>query len=227
MILYGKQIFFYFLEHKKESIQKVYLSKEIEKSIFKKLYDLEIVRVDTKKAQALAKGGNHQGFIFEIDEPPLHDIGELKSFSKILVLVGLSDVGNIGAIVRSAYSLGCDGVVISECSSFKLDGVIRSSSGIAIDMPISLYKSSKDLINELKQVGFLQIGLDKSGEDLRDKNFKSLKKIAIFVGSEGFGMPKKILEKLDSVVSIKMEREFDSLNVSVATGILLDRIRDE
>jgi 23S rRNA (guanosine2251-2'-O)-methyltransferase len=226
MVVYGKQIFLYLLEHKKELIEEVFLSKEIDRKIFAKVSKLNvpIIRVDNKKAQAMAKGGNHQGFILKIRDFKLSTFDDIKKNSNfILVLVGITDVGNIGAIVRTAYALGVDGIIITQVNSINFEAVSRSSSGAIFDMNIAIHKNSLDLVNELKLDGFESFGADLNGID--EKDIQIPEKRALFLGSEGFGIPQKVLKKLDKLVNIKMKREFDSLNVSVAAGILINRMK--
>jgi len=226
MIVYGKQIFLYLLERHREKIQEVYLSKEIDKRLFQKIVskNIPIKRVDTKKAQAMARGGNHQGFILKTDDFEFSRLSEIKRGDFVLILSGLTDVGNIGAIVRSAYALGVDGIVISKISTINVEGVARASAGALFDMPIVLEKDLNSVINELKQVGFLSYCADMSGEDIR--KVKTAKKRVLIMGSEGEGLSKKILSNCDKIVKIEMQREFDSLNVSTACAILCDRMRD-
>ena len=225
MIVYGKQIFIYLLEKYPKLIKNIYLAKEIDKKLFAKIGKLnqKIIKLDFKKAQAMSRGGNHQGFLLEIEPYKFSDFDTLKKQNFLLVLQGITDVGNIGAIVRTAYSLGVDGIIISGIKNLKIDAIARSSAGALFDMPIVITKNELDMINELKQVGFTIYGADKSGEDIRTVNI-NYKKV-LFMGSEGEGLSNKLLKKMDKLLSIKMEREFESLNVSVATAILCDRIR--
>ena len=225
MIVFGKQIFMYILEKYPKLIKNIYLAKEIDKKIFSKIGRLnqKIIKLDFKKAQAMSRGGNHQGFLLEIEPYEFSHFDSLKKQNFLLVLHGITDVGNIGAIVRSAYSLGVDGIIISGIKNIKIDAVARSSSGALFDMPIAMMQNELDTINELKQVGFTLYGADKSGIDIRSTEI-TLKK-ALFMGSEGEGLSNKLLKKMDKLLSIKMEREFESLNVSVATAILCDRMR--
>lgn len=225
MIVYGKQIFNYITNNHPNLINEVYLAKEIDKKLFYQISKLnhKIVKLDPKKAQSLSRGGNHQGFLLDIEELKFSNFSDLKKFDFLLVLHSVTDVGNIGAIIRSAYSLGVDGIIISGVNSIKSEGVIRSSSGAAFELPIVLYKNTLDLANELKQVGFYLYGADMGGDDVRDVEI--VKKKALFLGSEGEGLTKRVIEKMDKMVSIKMERDFESLNVSVAAALLCDRIR--
>ncbi len=225
MIVYGKQICLYILENYANIINEIYLQKEIEKKLFYKISALnkKIVRVDSKKAQAMAKGGNHQGFLLDIRDLSFSSFKDIKDENFLLVLHNITDVGNIGAIIRSAYIFGVDGVVITSQKHFNLEPVVRSSSGALLEMPVVLYPNCLDLINELKMSGFVTYGADLNGKNLKDIKFKDNKK-ALFLGSEGDGIPGKILSKLDKKISINMVRDFNSLNVSAAAAIICDRI---
>jgi len=224
MIIYGKQLFLYILKNYPQKLIKVQLSKKCEQKLFNKIKRIcdDVVLVDNKKAQALSRGGNHQGFIAEISDLDFIEFSDAKNSNFLLILQGITDVGNIGAIVRSAYAFGVDAIIISGIKSLNLEAIIRTSSGAVFDMPIVLEPNTYDLINELKQVGFRLYGADMHGKNIKDMNFHS--KIALMMGSESDGIPNRVKEKLDEIVSIKMAREFDSLNVSAATAVLCDRI---
>jgi len=221
MIVYGKRIFYYILENHRNIVKEIILSKKLDKKEFAKLQKLniKITIADNKKAQSLARGGNHQGYFLDIDFiPKTKNITQLKS---VVVLDNITDMGNIGAIVRSAYSFGIDEVIVTGINELKWESVIRMSAGAAVDMPILVVKNILDVINELKMAGFRIVGADMNGEysiKLDDD------KVALVMGSEDRGLSKRVKSKLDEVVSIKMKRNFDSLNVSVASAILIDRI---
>ncbi len=225
MLIYGKQVFLYVLEKHSDLIEEILLSKEIDKKLFSKIAKLnkKIVKLDNKKAQALARGGNHQGFFLKVKDFEFYSFEEIKKFNFLLVLVGLTDVGNIGAIIRSAYVLGVDAIVISEVKSLNLEGVARASSGALFDMPIVMIENTLDIINELKQINFSLYGATVDGIDVRE--LKPTEKRVILLGNESSGLNKKVLAKVDKKITIKMQKEFDSLNVSSAAAILIDRIR--
>jgi len=227
MIVYGKQIVFYILEKHPKMIKQIFLTKEIDKKLFNKFMDVgaKIVRPDNKKAQALAKGGNHQGFLLDIDEFEFAHMKDVKKSDFIVVLDGLSDVGNIGAIVRSCYAMGVDAVVICGLKNFYAAPIVRTSSGAMLDMPIAISYNSYDLANELKQVGFSLVGADMDGYEVKDIQREKDQKVALFLGNEGDGLSNKLKKKLDLKVSINMENDFDSLNVSVAAGILIYELK--
>ena len=224
MIIYGKQLFLYILEKYPQKLINVKLSKKCEQKLFSKIKRIcdDVTLVDNKKAQALSRGGNHQGFIAEIEDLDFAEFESIKNSNFLLILQGITDVGNIGAIIRSAYAFGVDAIIISGIKSINLEAIIRTSSGAVFDMPIAMRNNTFDLINELKQVGFRLYGADMNGVNIKNVEFD--KKIALMMGSEGEGISHKTKTKLDEIISIKMAREFDSLNVSAATAVFCDRI---
>lgn len=227
MIVYGKQTVFYILENHPKIIKQIFLTKDIDKKLFKKFMDVgaKIVRPDNMKAQSMAKGGNHQGYLLQIDEFEFADIKDVKKSEFIVVLDGLNDVGNIGAIVRSCYAMGVDAVVVCGMKNFNPSPVIRTSSGAMLDLPVAVTFSSYDLANELKQVGFSLVGADMEGYKLKSIERQENQKIALFLGNESEGLSNKLKKKLDLKVAIEMENNFDSLNVSVAAGILIHQLK--
>ncbi len=224
MIVFGKQSVCYILENFPHLIQEIYFSKEIDKKLFVKFSQLKkpILRIDNKKAQSLAKNGNHQGFFLKITPISSTSFKEIKTMKKILVLCGLTDVGNIGSIFRSAYCFGIDAVILSGIKSFSVEGVIRSSVGAILQIPFCIIENTMDLIHELKSKGFFLYGADMSGKDITECAIAQ--KYALFLGNEANGLGGKILSKLDTITSIRMHSGFDSLNVAVAAGILMHRM---
>ncbi|WDL70303.1 23S rRNA (guanosine(2251)-2'-O)-methyltransferase RlmB [Helicobacter winghamensis] len=223
MVVYGKRVVEYILTKHSDKIQQVLLAKEIDKKQFSAFARLNVplVRVDSKKAQSLARGGNHQGYLLEI--APLVPLGfsTLKAMNFVLVLCGISDVGNIGALFRTAFVLGVDGIVICGLKDFKQEGVLRASSGAMLDMPFCLVYNALDVANELKFAGFRLYGASLKGVE---SNGVTQGKKALFLGAEGDGLSAKVLKKMDINLTIAQKREFDSLNVSTAGAILIDRI---
>ena len=224
MIIYGKQLILHLLEHYPKRIETIFLAKECEPKLFSQMARVtdKICRIDEKKAQALSRGGNHQGFIAQIKDVELTSFNEIKKGSFLVVLDEVTDVGNIGAIVRSAYAFGADGLILSGVKTCNLEAILRTSSAAAFELPIAVCASTKDMMNELKQIGFSLYGADMGGVDVKEVTFAS--KRVLIMGSEGKGLSPKVKEKLDKVISIKMARAFDSLNVSAAAAILCDRI---
>ncbi|TLT07753.1 23S rRNA (guanosine(2251)-2'-O)-methyltransferase RlmB [Aliarcobacter thereius] len=228
MMVYGKQIVLYVLEKHPELVEEVFLSKEIDKKLFTQFARLnkKIHKVDNQKAQALAKGGNHQGLILKLSDYSYTAIKDLKNMNFIVVLDGLTDVGNIGAIARTCYSLGIDGLIAADIKTVNNSGTIRTSAGALLDLPFAIHPKSVDLASELKDAGFALIGATMDGTDLKKYGkIEKTDKVALFLGNEGEGISPKVTKKLDLKVSIKMEKEFDSLNVSAAAAILIYNLK--
>jgi len=225
MIIYGRQTFWYLVKYHPEIFEEVYLTDEINRDEFRQVSQLgaTIIRVDEKKAQALARGGAHQGFIAKVLEP---SFVTLKSFSEsnfIILAVGVTDMGNIGQIIRTAYTLGVDGIVLSGAKNFSLDKAAKPSSGALFDMKVAFMPNPLDALNELKLAGFTFHGADINGTDVKSIQFTGKK--VLILGSEHDGIPARVLDRCDEKISIKMENNFDSLNVASAAAILIDRMR--
>jgi len=226
MIIYGKQVCLYALESHEALIKTVYIAKRgILPQKFYNQYKSRIKFLENRWAQSMAKGGNHQGILVEIEEFSQSNLSTIKEGDFILLLDTITDSGNIGAIVRTAFALGVDGIIATGVKSLNLASMVRTSSGALLDMPFMIIPNALDVLNELKQVGFMIYGASMDGTPINKYQFKQKK--VLVLGSEGEGISKRIKSKIDEMVSIEMKREFNSLNVSVAAGILIDRMRYE
>jgi 23S rRNA (guanosine2251-2'-O)-methyltransferase len=225
MFIYGKQVFWHLLENHPALIEEVYLAKEVDKKEFGKIVRLgkKIVKLDEKKAQAMARGGSHQGFLAKITPLELCSFEKIKKSNFLVALVGVTDVGNIGSIVRTAHALGVDGIILSQLKEVNLEGAVKTSSGALFDIPITHMVNPLDMVHELKQAGFKVIASGLGGDD--SKSIERSEKTVLLLGSEGEGLAKKVLDKADEVVTIKMHNDFNSLNVATAAAILIDRMR--
>lgn len=225
MLIYAKQPVNYVIENYPNKIKTLYLAKELEKKEYSRLMKMgfEVKRIPPEAAQKMCKNANHQGFLAEVDDYELHPYKSFLNKDFILVLANLTDVGNIGAIVRSAYALGVDGIIVSGIKNLAIEPVLRTSTGALFDMPLALEHNILDVLNDFKTSGFTLYGADMGGEDIRD--VKVEQKRVLVLSSEGEGLTARVRSKLDKVVGIKMLHEFDSLNVSVTGAILIDRMR--
>lgn len=223
MIIYGKQVCLHALEQHSEKIKTVYVAKKgiLPKDLFHKYHD-NIKFLEEKWAQSMSKGGNHQGILVEMAEFEQSSLSEIKKNDFIVVLDGLTDVGNIGAVVRSAYALGADAVIAAGVNQLNFAAIARTSSGAMLDMPFMIADNILDTFNELQQLGFTFYGASMDGENVQELTFDS--KRVLVLGSEGKGLSKKVIAKLDHSVSIEMKHAFDSLNVSAAAAILIHRM---
>ena len=223
MIIYGKQVCLYALEKHPDTITTVYVAKKgiLPQKLFHEHHD-KIKFLEEKWAQSMSKGGNHQGILLEVKDFEMCTLAEVKKNSFIVVLDGLTDVGNIGAIVRSAYALGAEAIVATGVKQLNFAAIARTSSGALLDMPMMVNHNIMDVFNELGQVGFSFYGADMNGTAVQEMTFPA--KRVLVLGSEDKGLSKKARSKIDTVISIEMKHAFDSLNVSAAAAILLHRM---
>jgi len=223
MIIYGKQVCLYALEQHPETITTVYVAKKgiLPQKLFHEHHD-KIKFLEEKWAQSMSKGGNHQGILLEVSDFEGSTLSEIKKSNFIVVLDALTDVGNIGAIVRSAYALGADAIIATGVKQLNFAAIARTSSGALLDMPFMVTHNILDVFNELQQVGFSFYGAAMDGKAVQEMEFNS--KRVLVLGSEGKGLSKKARSKIDHTVSIEMKHAFDSLNVSAAAAILIHRM---
>jgi len=223
MIIYGKQVCLYAMQRHPETVKTVYIAKKgvLPKPLFHQFHD-KIKFLEEKWAQSMSKGGNHQGILLEVDDFKQSTLTEVKQGDFIVVLDALTDVGNIGAIVRSAYALGVEAVIATGVKQLNFSAIARTSSGALLDMPFVIEHNILDVFNELKQMGFIAYGAAMEGTPVQDMSFSH--KRLLVLGSEGKGVSKKARSKLDMLVSIEMKHAFDSLNVSAAAAILIHRM---
>ncbi len=220
MTVYGKRVVEYIIQKHSDIVKEILIAKKLKKSELKKFQNFKINFIDNKLAQKISHNGNHQGFFAKIEFTPNNwDI----TGNKILILENITDMGNLGAITRSAYSLGIDLLIITGIKDLKWDRLIRTSAGAAIDMKTVVYQNILELINILKTKKYLIAGADFGGRYKPSKTDK----IALIMGNEEIGISKKVKEKIDETVTIEMKNDFDSLNVSAAAAILMDRITNE
>jgi 23S rRNA (guanosine2251-2'-O)-methyltransferase len=152
----------------------------------------------------------------------LEDLLEDGDAKQLLVLLdGVEDPHNLGAIVRTALAAGAAGVVIPERRSTGLtDTVARVSAGALAHLPVARVKNLARALEQLKEASFWIVGLDEhAGKSYTDVDYQG--RIAIVMGSEGTGLHELVRKRCDFVVSIPTRGPVGSLNVSVAAGIVL------
>ena len=216
-------------------IEKVWLLKNKKNRLFKEVEDyafkknIDLIFTSNKKIDKLSKK-NHQGaaaLITPIEYFKFETLLEknLKKEKQVyLLLDGITDVRNFGAIFRNSLATGVNGIIVPESSSASINSdTIKASAGAIFYIPISKVNHLNDSIYELKSRGFEIVGLEEtSSKNIFDERFN--KKTVLILGSEGKGINKSTLKVVDRRVSIPMEGNINSLNVSVACGISLYHI---
>lgn len=148
--------------------------------------------------------------------------------SLVLILDEIQDPRNFGAIIRSAEVFGVDGIIIPERNSVRInETVVKTSTGAIEHVDIVKVTNINDAIQQLKKLGYWIYGADGgvNSTDYKTENYPE--KVALILGSEGNGMRKKVRENCDFIIKIPMYGKINSLNVSVAGGILLAEIKDK
>ena len=146
--------------------------------------------------------------------------------SVVVILDSITDPHNVGAIIRSCDQFGVDLVVLPARRGASTDSEIigRSSAGASSWVPYMVVPNLIRVIELLKEEGYWIYGADAGGENLNDLTVQKNDKVAIVMGSEGSGMSRIVRENCDKILSIPTCGKLDSLNVSVAAGILLYKI---
>lgn len=189
-----------------------------------------IVRVvDERQLDQLSEHGVHQGFAALVSSYSSWTLETVlaqakKPYPLILVLDGIEDPHNLGAILRSADAFGVDGVILKSHDGVLLNPTVAKVSTGAIDyVKVAVVTNLSQAIETMKEQGYWVVASDGSAtQSYSQIDYAS--PIALIIGSEGFGISPLLLKRSDFVVKIPMFGHVNSLNASVATGILLSEI---
>lgn len=185
-----------------------------------------VERVDAQALDRLARGGAHQGVVAELASVRDHSVQDLVALAApepplLVVLDGIEDPQNLGAIARSVDAAGGHGLVRQARHSAALDGAaVKASAGALSVVRIATVVNIARAIEELKQTGVWTVGLSGAAADPYYQVDFTLP-TAIVVGGEGEGLRRLTRERCDRLVRIPMAGAVDSLNVSVAAGVAL------
>lgn len=185
-----------------------------------------IERVDPQALERAAHGGVHQGIVAEVDAPRDYTLGEIVASAApaaplLVVLDGIEDPHNVGAILRTADAAGVHGVVRQSRHSASLDGAVaKASAGALTHVRIATEVNIARVVEELKEAGVWTVGLAGESSETYDQVDLTLP-TALVLGAEGTGLRRLVRERCDRLVSIPMRGSVDSLNVSVAAGVVL------
>jgi 23S rRNA (guanosine2251-2'-O)-methyltransferase len=182
-------------------------------------------RVEGQQLDRLARGALHQGILADVEEPAAMSVEDLviqaKGAPLIVVLDGIEDPHNLGAILRTVDAAGADGVVRQSRHAAPLGGATaRASAGAVSHVKIAEVVNIARALENLKQAGVWTVGLAGDVAQRYDEMDFRLP-TAVVVGAEGSGLRRLVRERCDWLVSIPMRGYVDSLNVSVATGVVL------
>jgi 23S rRNA (guanosine2251-2'-O)-methyltransferase len=193
---------------------------------------ISVLEVSRPELDKLTGGALHQGLALQMppfeyahpddllavatesDEPPL-----------LVALDGVTDPRNLGAVIRSAAAFGANGVLVPQRRSAGVTAVAwRTSAGTAARLPVALATNLTRTLRSYAQAGMMIVGLDADGTITVDELKLATSPLVVVVGSEGRGLSRLVRETCDETVSIPMAAGVDSLNASVAAGVVLAEV---
>lgn len=186
---------------------------------------IPIKETTSQKLDALSGGVNHQGVVatvaahsFSTVEDILARAGDEPPF--LLIADSIEDPHNLGAIIRTAEAAGVHGVIIPKRRGVSLTAAVAKTSAGAIEyMPVARVSNLVSTVKELKKKGIWVYGADMDGQNWCSTDMKGA--AALVIGSEGQGISRLLREECDFIVSLPMYGQINSLNASVAAGILM------
>lgn len=192
--------------------------------------EIKCSQVKLEKYESLVKNVNAQGVVAVGNEVTYFNLKDIinrakaspkNKFPLLLIVDSIQDTHNLGAILRTAECAGVDGIILTKFNSAPInETVMKTSAGAVNHLKICLVGNVVQAIQELKESGFWIIGSTLNNSKFYDEidyNFPS----ALIVGNEEKGMRKLVADQCDFLVKIPMKGKVQSLNVSVATGVLL------
>lgn len=189
-----------------------------------------VKEVDRKKLDSLCGGANHQGVAAFTAAHEYATVEDILDFARekgeqpfVIVCDELEDPHNLGAIIRTAEAAGAHGIIIPKRRSVSLNFTVGKASAGALEyMRVARVANLPATLDDLKKAGLWIYGADMDGHGYRETDFSGA--CALVVGSEGKGIGRLVREKCDFIVSLPMYGKINSLNASVAAGILMYEI---
>ena len=207
----------------KKIIKKVYCTNKFNEKYILSLIEKLKLPIVYKEKYELDKmiNNNHQGIIMDVKDFEYTKFDDLvENSNKLVILDHLEDPHNLGAIIRTVEASGIDGIILPKNRSVSVnETVMKTSVGALYNVNICQVTNLNQTISKLKELGFWIIGTDMNASNYQDINYPE--KSALIIGSEGFGMSRLVKESCDYVVSIPMNGKINSLNASVAAGIMI------
>ncbi|EFG55540.1 23S rRNA (guanosine(2251)-2'-O)-methyltransferase RlmB [Lactobacillus amylolyticus] len=216
-----------------DRINKVFLQHGVQEDFANQVYALAkkkrlVVQTAPKnKLDRLVAGGNHQGLVLAVSSFEYADLDQLlDEFDQVgkepflLMLDSIEDPHNLGSILRSADATGVDAIIIPKRHASGLTSVVAKTSTGAIDyVPVARVNNLVQTTKNLKKRGYWIFGTDMKGTDYRQWNANG--KTVLVIGNEGKGIAPLLKKQMDQTLTLPMVGHVQSLNASVATGILL------
>ncbi|MFB9993631.1 23S rRNA (guanosine(2251)-2'-O)-methyltransferase RlmB [Deinococcus oregonensis] len=211
-------------------VAEVLVARGVEESFIRELKELDVLVRFTSRIEMDQMVGTtqHQGVVAEVEDLKWASVDDIFERAEsrgepllIVLLDGITDPRNFGAIIRSAEVLGAHGVVVEERRSAPLSPVVaKTAAGAVAYLPVAQTKNLPRFIDALKEDNVWVYGAaGEAAQDIGRTDFSG--KLALVIGAEGEGLRRLVREKCDVLVKIPTSGRVQSLNASVAAGILL------
>ena len=216
-----------------KTIDRLFLKKDLHSELAVRLTQLArehkvpVQRVPVEKLNRITRK-NHQGVVAVLAAVDYHRLSDVVSglyeegiLPFVLVLDGLTDVRNFGAIARTAECCGVNAIIIPRRGSVSVGAdAVKTSAGALLHIPVCREDSLRDAVEYLKDAGYqIVAATEKSAENYTLGNYTT--PVAIVMGAEDVGISKEVLALCDTPVAIPMFGKIGSLNVSVAAGVMM------
>ena len=224
MLVYGRNVAKEVLKSNKK-VEKIIIQEDFNDDSVNSLIEKRGIRpeVMTKREFLRFDKYSHQGIILYIEDFKYCEIEDFidDENSKVVILDHLEDPHNLGAIIRTCEAAGINGIIIPKDRSVSVNStVMKTSAGALENVRIAMVTNLNQTIKKLKDNGFWIVGTDmENSVDYREIDYSG--KIALVIGSEGFGMSESIKKSCDFIARIPMNGKINSLNASVAAGIMI------
>lgn len=223
MYVFGKNVAYELINSNKK-INKAFIFKNLkDRDIVDELKrkNIKIEFCDKDILNKMSKDSVHQGIILDIEDFKYSSVDELNKENSIVVILDhIEDPHNFGAIIRTCEAAGVNGIIIPKDRSVEVNStVVKVSTGTCDKVNIVQVTNLNSTIKYLKDNGFWIVGTDMMGEDYRKIDYSG--KIGIVIGNEGKGMSRIVRESCDFIATIPMKGTVNSLNASVAAGIVI------
>lgn len=216
MYVYGRNVI---KDYK--NLKKVYIQDSLKNSELVKNINVPIKYLNKRELDKMVSG-NHQGIVGEVEDYKYFELNDLDN-DVIVILDHLEDPHNLGAIIRTCEAAGFDNIIIPKNRSVSINGTVVKTSVETIErVKIAQVTNLNNAIQTLKKKGYWIIGTDMIGTDYKELDYNG--KVAIVIGNEGVGISRLVKENCDFIATIPMKGQVNSLNASVAAGVLLFEI---
>lgn len=226
MLVYGRNVFERIIkdENLLKKVRKIKIEDKYYEKIKNLLGEFPKSRIEIARNHEIDNltTANHQGIIVDMEDyqyTPFNKIID-KEYSKVIILDHILDPYNFGAIIRTAVAASIEAIIIPSDRQVLVNStVVKTSVGAVFDIDIVTVTNLNNTIKTLKDNGFWIYGTVMNGEDYRKVDYNG--KVCLIIGNEEKGISRLVKEACDFLITIPISSKIDSLNASVAAGILI------